>query len=72
MKGTPRIAYILRILIKASFDEFFELSRVVPGQLRGVVLGDQEQDPHGVHLGVGGFALGQFDRSNSWNRENLT
>lgn len=57
----PYVAYIFWVLIEARLDELFEGFRVAACQLRGVVLGDEEEHPHGVQLGVGGLALGQLD-----------
>lgn len=50
--------YIFRVLIQAGLDEVLELFTVTPRQLRGVILRDQEQHPHGMQLGIGRLSLG--------------
>lgn len=57
--------YIFWVLIQARLDELFEGFRVAAGELRGVVLGNEEEHPHGMELGVGRLALGQLDGSDA-------
>jgi len=56
-------AHVVGVFIEAQFDEGDEVSAEVgAGQLRRVVLGDEEQRPHRVQVGVGRLTLGQLDR----------
>ena len=55
------ISYIFWFLVEANVYEFLALFGIVPSQLGRVVFGNEEQDSHGVHLGVGGLPLGQLD-----------
>lgn len=54
-------AYIFRILIQTRLDELFEWFRVTAGELWGVVLGYEEEHPHGMKLRVGRLSLGELD-----------
>lgn len=56
------MAHILRVLVEAGVDKLLELLGVVAGELRRVVLRDEEQHAHGVQVAVGRLALGQLDR----------
>lgn len=56
------ITHVFGILVKASLDEFLELFGVIPGQLRRIVLGYQEEDPHGMQLAIGWLSFRKLDR----------
>ena len=55
-----RPTYKAGLLVQAGLDELLQGFAVVALQGGGVVLGDEEQDLHGVHLRVGRFPLGQL------------
>ena len=50
---------VLGVLVEAGLHELLELLGEVAGELRRVVLGDEEEHSHGVQVGVGGLALGE-------------
>ena len=45
--------HVLWFLVQAQLDELLELFTEVSRELRGVVLGYEEEDPHWVHVRVG-------------------
>ena len=53
--------YVVRIFVEASFDELLELFGVASGQLRRIVFGNEEQNPHWVHVRVWRLTLSQLD-----------
>ena len=55
-------AYILRVLVEAGLDKLLELLGKVARELGRVVLGYEEEDPHGVEVRVGRLTL-QTDQS---------
>lgn len=61
----PVHTYVLRVLIEASGNEFFEGPGVVPCEFGWVVLWDEEEDAHWMEVGVGRLTLGQLNRRNT-------
>lgn len=57
--------YIFRVFVEAEFNEVFERFTEVAGQLRRIVLRDEEQRPHRVQLGMRRLALRQLDRGDT-------
>ena len=65
MKNSNKIlktTHVIGVLVEAGFDEQFELLAEVALQRGRVVLGDEEEDPHGVQVRVRGFPLRQLQR----------
>jgi len=58
-------SYIFWFFVEAEFDKIFELFAVVSSQLRRVVLGNQKQNPHWMHLRVGWLSLRKLYRCDS-------
>jgi len=54
--------HVFGVLVETSLDELLELFRVIPGQLRRIVFGYQEEDPHGMQLAVGRLSFRELDR----------
>ena len=55
LPNEPRVitTHVLWFLVQAQLDELLELFTEVSRELRGVVLGYEEEDPHWVHVRVG-------------------
>ena len=54
------LTHIERLLIEANGDKLFESLGEVAGQLRRRVLGDEEEDAHGVQVRVRWLACSQL------------
>jgi len=57
--------YIFWFFVEAELDKIFELFAVITRQLRRVVLGNQKQNPHWMHLRVGRLSLSELNRCDS-------
>lgn len=55
------IHYIFWIFIETSFDKLLKLFGVIARQLRRIVLWDEEEDAHGMQIGIGWLPFGKFD-----------
>jgi hypothetical protein len=55
------IHYIFWIFIETSFDKLLKLLGVIARQLRRIVLWDEEEDAHGMQIGIGWLPFGKFD-----------
>ena len=53
---------MLRVLVQAARHKLLEGTRVSSLELGRVVPGNEEEDPHGVEVSVGGLPVGQLDR----------
>ena len=60
MKMTAWRTHIFRIFVEAGLDELLECLGVVARELRRVVLWNEEEHAHGVHVRVGRLPLGQL------------
>ena len=59
------ITYIFRILVQTGLNKLFELFGEIPRQLWRVVLGDQEENPHWMEVGVRWFSFSELYCSDS-------
>ena len=59
--GPKNLTHIFGVLVQTSFYELLELFGEISSQLGRIILGDEEEDPHGMEVGVWRLSLGQLD-----------